>query len=295
MNRYPSRNEAIDILEEIYNTGEYSVEDENALLDIIECLRLDKEGYHIWGADRKKVELYILNEQKYLNELDAEFRQKYFSYAPSLHEKIEMKENKTVNEEEEDASDEENDSDSEELITTDYRTIFIRGKNTCADSGHETKAVRVIVDVFWGKEVHPINVPAFFCEDCQIYFIEEKVYQDLSNRGRIMRQVMTLNQYYDFKSNNKFDNYSPKSILNILGYNVNKQEDLSESERHIILDYIISSGALSRKNTIQYLEYFIRRSEKQKNMAEARRKWNDDLMYLRGTDNREIHASRFVK
>lgn len=292
MSRYPSRSEAIDILEYIYNTEEYDEEDGDALLDIIECIRLDKEGYHIWGADRKNVELYIKNEQGDLNEIDVKAHRKYYSYTPSVYEEFETEEDQIVGV---DASDEENDSDSEELITTDYRTIFIRGKNTCADSGHETKAVRVIVDVFWGKEVHPINVPAFFCEDCQIYFIEEKVYQDLSNRGRIMRQVMTLNEYYDFKSNNKFDNYSPKSILNILGYNVNKQEDLSESERHVILDYIISSGALSRKSTIQYLEFFIRRSEKQKNMAEARRKWNDDLMYLRGTDNREIHASRFVK
>ena len=292
--RYPSRNEAIEILEEIYNTGECCEEDEDAILDIIECIRLDKEGYHIWGANREKVELYIENEQVDLDDVDITAHRKYYSYTPSIYEEFEAEEDQIVHEEE-DSSKDESSSDVEEPITTDYRTIFIRNRNTCAESGHDTKAVRVIVDVFWGNEVHPINVPATFCEECQIYFIEEKVYQDLSRRGRIMRQVMTLNEYYEYKSSNAFMNYSPKSILNILGYNVNKQDNLSESERHIILDYIISSGALSRQNTIQYLEFFIRRSEKQKNMAEARRKWNADLTYLRGTDNPEIHASRFVR
>lgn len=293
MDRYPSRREAIGILEEIYIAGEYSKEDEDALLDIIECIRLDKEGYHVWGADRKKVELYIKDEQDDLNEIDLNAHKKYYSYTPSIYEEFETEEDHIVDEEV--VLDEETDSDSEELITTTYRTIFIRGRNTCAESGHETKAVRVIVDIFWGDEVYSINIPAFFCEECQIYFIDEKVYQDLSKRGKIMRQVMTLNEYYDFKSNNKFDNYSPKSILNILGYNVNKQENLSDSQRHVILDHIIKSGAMSRRETISYLEFFIRRSERQNNMSDARRKWNNDLIYLRGTDDREIHASRFVK
>ena len=49
----------------------------------------------------------------------------------------------------------------------------------------------------------------------------------------------------------------------------NKQENLSDSQRHVILDHIIKSGAMSRRETISYLEFFIRRSERQNNMSDS--------------------------
>ena len=74
----------------------------------------------------------------------------------------------------------------------------------------------------------------------------------------------------------------PESILHITGYNVGQTDNLSEEVRHKILEYVMESGLMKKREILYLLGEFIKSRESQSNMQLAVSKWKADRDWLRG-------------
>ncbi len=187
-------------------------------------------------------------------------------------------------------------SEDEKVNYLDYRSFFIRGDvNDCRISGHEVVNITVLIEILEGDEIVLEEIPAEYCEECGIYYIRESIYQSIKRKGRILCQIFTTREYELYRKSGSFDNLNKESILKMLGYSVSKADGLTDAQRHIILDRAIECGAISKNRAISLLEFFVRLNERQPNMREARRKWNEDVNYLRNGDSSNKVVSRIIR
>lgn len=185
---------------------------------------------------------------------------------------------------------EEDEEDEECSYVIEYRTFVIKDDNyikECMRSGHDIEKVTASVNIIkYNGETEEIEIPAYFCMDCGLYFIEESQYNLLLVRGRLLCQILTMSEYRTYNnSGNLSNNWAQQSILKIGGYSVAKNDGLSERQRQTILEYIIESGILSKADVVNYLDFFIRLNEGKKNMSYAVSKWRSDMQYLRNYSN----------
>lgn len=152
---------------------------------------------------------------------------------------------------------------------------------TCGDPEHEIREIIAVVCVFVpGTGIVEVAVDAFCCPQCKRYFILERDFAKLKNRGKLCCRVVTRT--------GKVKNFIPQgsaglseqSFFNSLGYNVGKQDDLSPDERRTILDFAISNNLKSQKATIGFLQWLIDFNGKRANMDDAVEKWRSDIRYL---------------
>ena len=132
-------------------------------------------------------------------------------------------------------------------------------------------------------------VPIAYCANCDTYFIQESVYNDLSKKGIILCQIMkykTYKEYGKFSLNNR--HWRDESPLKIMGYSVGQDVGLSEVQRRIVLEDIVDAGVLTKDQTISYLNFFIRNHA---NMPSAIDKWESDKKYI---ENYRIGSSKRV-
>ena len=121
------------------------------------------------------------------------------------------------------------------------------------------------------------EIEAYFCSTCNRYYILEKDYIKLRNIGILLCRVTDSS---DIKSN--FSSWAAESLLKQCGYSVAKDNDLSTKERHVILEFVIESGIMSKADVLSHLEWLVRQNSSRQNFKEAISKWNDDIMYLQG-------------
>lgn len=71
-------------------------------------------------------------------------------------------------------------------------------------------------------------------------------------------------------------------MLKQFGYNVAKENALTATQRHKILEMLIDNNICSRETVISYLSYFInmRKNRRDNIFAEAISKWESDLEYI---------------
>lgn len=78
-----------------------------------------------------------------------------------------------------------------------------------------------------------------------------------------------------------YDNMASESILRICGYTVNQNDNLSESERRHILQYLMDKGIITKYRVSEYLQFFINNSQHRANVKTARGRWEADLSWVR--------------
>lgn len=74
----------------------------------------------------------------------------------------------------------------------------------------------------------------------------------MQNRGRLLCQLVTLAVFQKLKNGQLeyTDRWADESPLKIAGYCVDAKTNLSEWERHTILEYVVESGILTK--TVYY-------------------------------------------
>lgn len=152
---------------------------------------------------------------------------------------------------------------------------------TCWNKDHEIREVIAIVCVFNPKKgVVEVAVDAFCCPQCKRYYILQKAFDRLKNKGALCCKVITRpGVQYDFMSRSALG-LSDQSIYNSLGYNVNADEGLTPQERRAVLDFVIENGFRTQKETIGFLEGRINYNGRKRNMENAVAKWESDIDYL---------------
>lgn len=147
----------------------------------------------------------------------------------------------------------------------------------CIYKNHKLENVEALIYIDTDKEIIEKRANAFYCSECQQYYITEREFQKLKSYGRICCKIIEIEEY---KNNNIHeDGWQKKSLLRSYGYSVNAQINLSSRQRHRILSFLIENNILEKERIIDYIEWFIRRNSSS-NMEVARGKWEEDLEYL---------------
>lgn len=150
---------------------------------------------------------------------------------------------------------------------------------SCLEKEHTVDRVKAIIPVVKRNslEVKDYEIEAYFCSTCNRYYILEKDYQRLRNIGILLCRVTDPS---DVKGN--FSSWAAESILKQCGYSVAKNNNLTTKERHVILEFAVETGIMSKDDVLSHLEWLVRQNSSRPSFKEAVSKWNDDIRYLRG-------------
>lgn len=156
--------------------------------------------------------------------------------------------------------------------------------NYCSSGEHKLEDIVGNVKVLNSVgEIENISFPAAYCDTCKKYYVLESEYRKLKLRGRIICKIVEHTYWNDPKNRNGF-NLNKESLLHIMGYNVNAQEDLSQMQRQKILEIIIKEGILTKAEVCSHLDYLINRSIGRVYLMEASNKWKADRDYITSYD-----------
>ena len=163
----------------------------------------------------------------------------------------------------------------------------------CKNKNHQLQDLKAtIITINKLGEVSSITVPAGYCPDCKLYFIQENVYQRI--RHSAIPVCHTLDEKYyiteyrqnDIYKETRYDKLAQESVLKQFGYSVNQADDIPSSQRRNILAAIVDYGILTKSEIVSYLEYFIRSRRSQKNRDGSLKyriaidKWREDIEWI---------------
>lgn len=159
----------------------------------------------------------------------------------------------------------------------------------CKNNYHKIKKIKVDIPVVQkDSKVVVQQIDAYYCETCNLHFITDEDYKNISSCGFMLHQHMTLKDYKEYVKNmeNGFAELNKESFLKRHGYSVSKQDGLNDNERQSILAYIIETSKLGisennwdRGKIIWFLNHQID-MHPQANFESAREKWSRDLDFL---------------
>lgn len=166
----------------------------------------------------------------------------------------------------------------------------------CNKNGHNIEEVNAVVNVFnkQNSKVSEVDIPAFYCRNCNIYYIYENEFKKLLSYGIPTCPVHEENKYFSEKGS--FENYSSESLLRQFGYNVNAQENLSTNERHRILMMILDNGIMDKNLVMSHLHYLYSSRKNQVIMQNAVSKWKQDITFVSEyniENNRKVKVGAF--
>ena len=170
-----------------------------------------------------------------------------------------------------------------EIDEVDYQNFFIYVNEVpCKRDGHKHERIYAGIPIlsFDGERTKYI-VKAVYCKTCAAYYFSNESYRKIKEKGFPLCQIISYNQFLIYSNTDMSSGLSEKSILNIMGYNVNKQSNLSEFDRHAILDRVISLNIMSKDEIISFLLWNIDKAGRKESMRDAVRKWSRDIDYLR--------------
>lgn len=162
--------------------------------------------------------------------------------------------------------------------------FLVRSTNyACINNKHELIRINAAVKVKSPNTLYEVQIPAAYCSKCDRYYILERNYESLKRYGYICCKV---DKFEVLKKNEgSISAFQDKSLLYIYGYNVDSQQDLSETERHKILDFVIANGIQTKHQVINRLEQNISLRKNNPSMYNAIQKWEDDIEYIRKYQN----------
>ena len=106
-------------------------------------------------------------------------------------------------------------------------------------------------------------------------------------KGRILWQVVSKKEYEEYSKEQEAGGLSELSILNIVGYTVNSNDDYSDDYRHNVLKYAIAEEIFTKEKAIRHISWLIKLNENKSNMEESVKKWRSDRDYLRGYNEKK--------
>lgn len=177
------------------------------------------------------------------------------------------------------------DSDKPHISIAPGEKVLIvrRDMFTCLSKGHviESMFADIPVASVHGLENRPVEIQ--YCRTENKFFMFESDFRenlyDRYDRRNVLKTFVYegRNWGYAFSTNLEWAERSP---LNIAGYNVNQDEDLSDAERHRILDEIIELGVLDPATVKSYLSWYLETLGRQERNWIAEKKWRSDLTYI---------------
>ena len=149
----------------------------------------------------------------------------------------------------------------------------------CTNRTHDLVRINAIVRVMKRDEIIEVELPAYYCEICNRYYILENDYNQLKRYGYICCRIDTFESLIN-PNNNPFGGLKDKSLLMNYGYRVDKKTGLSEKQRQDILSFMIDNGIITKSEIINHLTFLVSMNKKKTRNYDAVQKWKNDIRFV---------------
>ena len=149
--------------------------------------------------------------------------------------------------------------------------------------GHTLVRVMALVNVLprhFGN-VQPVEIRAYWCPKCDQYYLLEDDWLALKRRGIVCCRVVEKSVYDRSWEPASGLQLAPESELHSYGYNVRADNGLTASDRQDILAFLIENRVMTPQEVARHLEWCINFMGQSERNAAARKKWQEDLEYVR--------------
>ncbi len=171
-----------------------------------------------------------------------------------------------------------------------FTDFVVKSNSTYCNKNHKVEDIVAVFIVLTSEgKVIEVERAAAYCRECNVYFIQNVIYESLKKLGTIMHQVITEKVYLSEKYMDNSYDLSDSSPLKRVGYSVGRDRGLSALQRRTILEYVVDSHLLSKDRVISYLKFFI---DFHKNDYDAINSWKSDIDYI---SKYEIGSARHVR
>lgn len=172
-------------------------------------------------------------------------------------------------------------------------TQFITRVNVfkCTNAKHKVIDVRCSIDVMnHNGDIYSCKVPGGYCKECDRYFILEEDYRKLKEKGILMCKVVEQDFWVKQDKQMDYTTLKPESVLNMMGYNVNILDNLTQQQRHNILTLVVDEGILSVAEIRSHLQWLIKGRSETERFANACLKWEADSEFIKqyGIEKRAV-------
>lgn len=166
---------------------------------------------------------------------------------------------------------------------THAELIIVSERKKCIREDHELLAISVVIKVLTkGGNAIDLTGPAFYCENCNEYYMLDYDINNMRKKGVLMCRLIT-ESVYNKNRNSVLSSLAPESVLRQHGYCVSKEENLTTSQRWIILDSIIDHHIIHLQKVRSHIAWLIKTRQNMPNMEDAIDKWAIDLKHLDNT------------
>lgn len=118
------------------------------------------------------------------------------------------------------------------------------------------------------------------CKTCGKIYMMEADYQRLRKIGPILCRIVQEEYWGRSYSYSGLDNLNDESILHMFGYNVGSQDNLSDSQRCAVLEFLVDNDIITRYRIGNQIDFNIRLRESNPRYQMAISKWESDKKYI---------------
>lgn len=168
------------------------------------------------------------------------------------------------------------------LFSSEEHTLYVhRGIIKCIRDKHNIFCVNAHIPTIYNHfAIFNVN----YCKDCDMFFISEHEYlRYLKKYKTLLAKTVTLT---DPNSSNGSRNLADNSPLQLCGYTVSAENNLSDKERELILSNVISRQIMTKPAVIRLLEWFIHMNGQKPSNSLAKAKWEHDLAFVSNYDSK---------
>ena len=146
------------------------------------------------------------------------------------------------------------------------------------------------------NEILNYQIYVGYCKECGRYYVFERDYTEMIKAGTPLCNIVDKN-----KPRSKYSipfRYKSQSILNAMGYTVDRNIDLSSNKRHKILVEALQKEFFSIHDLLDFLNWLVTTRKTQKRYSDAVEKWNEDIDFIENykkDERKAVHISSIYK
>ena len=132
-------------------------------------------------------------------------------------------------------------------------------------------------------EIIEEKIPAYYCEQCDKYYILQSDYEGLEKNYVLLCKVIDGDKLNKRPNDGSiFNSFNKESVMMQYGYSVSAQKGLSERRRRQILGFIMDGRILSRAEVCSHLDWLIDSHFENPKYELAVSKWESDRAFVEG-------------
>lgn len=175
-------------------------------------------------------------------------------------------------------------SNMADINEIEFANFVVRTNTFNCNLNHDVETIQAFVSVLADDgSIFKVSTMAGYCRNCNCYFLLERDFRTLQQKGKLLCQLLTWDEYRN-KGQTIFNGEDMKaeSILKRCGYNVNATENLSSVQRQKILALVLENGLYTETGLCNFLDWLIsyHGRSRTRDMSAAISKWSEDRLFV---------------